>query len=299
VRAVLGRAHQPALAVAAVAVLSLFTGCALQHDARTKLGTVPEFHPELGLEAIQGYLDPKLLPDSRALVPPPPAPGSAAFAHDEEVARNTFALRDTPRFQLAASDYELKLPVIISDFSCALKVQVTKENAPYLYTLLSRSFTDLGLSTYAAKNHYERQRPFQVNNEAMAVPEAREALSKDPSYPSGHTAVGWGFALILSEIAPDRDNEILARGRAYGESRIVCNHHWYSDVLWGGAMGSATVARLHADPTFHADLEAAKAEYAALRARGLPLTCDCEAEAEAMALGFQAGGVASQVDKVK
>ena len=84
----------------------------------------------------------------------------------------------------------------------------------------------------------------------LAVPEARAFLEKDPSYPSGHTALGWGFALILSEIAPDRANEILARGRAFGESRIVCNHHWYSDVVWGRFMGAATVARLHADPTF-------------------------------------------------
>ena len=110
----------------------------------------------------------------------------------------------------------------------------------------------------------------------MAVPEAREALEKDPSYPSGHTAIGWGFALILTEIAPDRADEILARGRAFGESRIVCNHHWYSDVVWGRFMGAATVARLHADPTFRADMEAAKAEFAALRAKGLPPTRDCD-----------------------
>ena len=86
-------------------------------------------------------------------------------------------------------------------------------------------------------------------------------------------------------------NEILARGRAFGESRIVCNHHWYSDVVWGRFMGAATVARLHADPTFRADLEAAKAEFAALRAKGVPPTGDCKAEAAALALGFQASSV--------
>ena len=86
-------------------------------------------------------------------------------------------------------------------------------------------------------------------------------------------------------------NEILARGRAFGESRIVCNHHWYSDVVWGRFMGAATVARLHADPTFLADLEAAKAEFAALRAKGVPPTGDCKAEAAALALGFQASSV--------
>jgi acid phosphatase (class A) len=220
--------------IAGILAFSLFTGCA--KDARTKLGTVPEFHPEMGLGALQGYLDPKMLPDSLALIPPPPLAGSAALAHDEEVARSTFRLRDTPRFALAASDFDLKLPHLTSDFSCALNALITKEDTPYLYTLLSRAFSDLAMSTYAAKNHYLRKRPFQENNEPIGVPDARAFLEKDPSYPSGHTAVGWGFALILSEIAPDRAEEILDRGRSFGESRIVVNHHWYSDVVWGRFM---------------------------------------------------------------
>ena len=282
------------LAAALVGVLAFTTTIARAADslsARTQLGTIPEFHPELRLGALQGYLAPTNLPNSLLLIPPPPAPGSAAFALDLEVAQHTFALRDTPRFALAASDFDLKVPHFVEVFSCALNTQITKENAPYLYNLLSRAFTDIGLSTYAAKNYYKRTRPFQYNHEPMAVPEARAFLEKDPSYPSGHTALGWGYALILTEIAPDRDNDILARGRAFGESRIVCNHHWFSDVVWGRFMGAATVARLHADPTFLADLEAGKAEFATLRAKGVPPTGDCKAEAAALALGFQSSSV--------
>ena len=40
---------------------------------------VPEIRPGM----MAGYLDRKLLPDSRALLPPPPAPGSAAQAADD------------------------------------------------------------------------------------------------------------------------------------------------------------------------------------------------------------------------
>ena len=284
---------QTLLAGALVCALAFTSTIALadSSSARTKLGTIPEFHPELGLGALQGYLDLKDIPDSLALVPPPPAPGSTAYALDVETAKDTFALRDTPRFALAASDFDLHLTNFIADYSCALNVQITKDNAPYLFNLLSRAFSDIGLSTYAAKNFYKRERPFQVNGAPLAVPAARAFLEKDPSYPSGHTSLGIGFALILSEIAPDRANELLARGRAFGESRIVCNHHWASDVVWGGFMGAATVARLHANPTFLADLETAKAEYAALRAKAAPLTCDCAAEAAALAQGFQAESI--------
>src|SRR4051812_16332785 len=97
-----------------------------------------------------------------------------------------------------------------------------------------------------------------------------------------------GIVLILSELSPDRADELLARGRAFGESRNVVTHHWYSDVAWGRVVGAATVARLHANPTFRADLDAAGDELAAVRAKGVPPTGDCEAEAKALALGFQA-----------
>lgn len=277
------------LAIALVAALAFTTSIA--RADRTKLGTIPEVHAELKLGALQGYLDPRAMPDSLALIPPPPAPGSAAFALDVEVAQNTFPLRGGPRFALAEADFELSVPHFIEVFSCALNTTITKENAPYLYNLLSRSFTDIGGSTYAAKNHYKRQRPFQYNHQPLAAPAAREFLEHDASYPSGHTALGWGYALILTELAPDRANEILARGRAFGESRIVCNHHWFSDVVWGRFMGAAVVARLHADPTFLADLEAAKVEFAELRAKGVPPTGDCQAEAAALALGYQASSV--------
>lgn len=280
--------------LAAVALITTIARTGLAADsssARTKLGQVPEIHPELKLGALQGYLDAKAMPDSLALIPPPPAPGSTAFALDVEIAQNTFPLRDGPRFKLAEADFELNVPSFVRAFSCALNTTITKENAPYLWNLLSRSFTDIGGCTYGAKNHYKRQRPFQYNHEPLAAPAAREFLSKDPSYPSGHTALGWGYALILTELAPDLENQILARGRAFGESRIVCNHHWYSDVVWGRFMGAATVARLHADPTFLADLEAAKGELAKLRAKGVPPTGDCQAEAAALALGYQASSV--------
>lgn len=76
---------------------------------------------------------------------------------------------------------------------------------------------------------------------------------------------------------------ILARGRAFGESRVVCNVHWYSDVVAGRFMGAAAVARLHGDPIFLAEVEAAKAEFAALQAKGVGPARDCDLEEEVLA----------------
>ena len=262
-----------------LACIAIIGGCA-SYEGRSKPTAVPEFRPGL----LVGYLPTKTLPNSLALLPPPPATGSAAFALDEEVARRTFVLRGTPRFTLALSDYDLRFPHAAGTFSCALNAPITEQDTPQLYMLLRRTLTDAGLSTYAAKDHYNRNRPFALNNEPICAPETKPELEKDGSYPSGHTAVGWAWALILTEISPEQTDAILARGRAFGENRNICNHHWHSDVVWGRFMGAATVARLHADPTFRADLEAAKAELAAVRAKSLKPTRDCSVEASAMAL---------------
>ena len=64
----------------------------------------------------------------------------------------------------------------------------------------------------------------------------------------------------MRKIAPARAEAVLTRGRAYGESRLICNAHWQSDVAEGRLMGASTVARLHADAAFRDDLEAAHAE---------------------------------------
>src|SRR4029453_15143751 len=57
---------------------------------------VPEIRPGL----LAGYLG-KALPDSLALLPAPPAPGSAAFRNDEAVAHAMQALQGPPRYAQA------------------------------------------------------------------------------------------------------------------------------------------------------------------------------------------------------
>jgi acid phosphatase (class A) len=163
-----------------------------------------------------------------------------------------------------------------------MDVPISQEQTPHLNMLLRRTLLDAGLSTYAAKDTYNRKRSFVVKGDASCTPAEEPALTKDGSYPSGHAALGWAWALVLSEVAPERTNALLARGLAFGQSRVICGVHWQSDVNTGRVMGSAAVAVLHSDPTFTAQLAAAKAEVADARARNLHANADCKAEAAAL-----------------
>lgn len=245
-----------------------------------KAAAVPEVWPGY----LAGYLQKDAIPDSVSLVPPPPPAGSAALAADEEANRKALALRGTPRFALATEDANLFFPRAAGTFSCALGAPVTEADTPHLYLLLRRVLSDAGASTGRAKDTYKRPRPFLANRQPTCAPSEEAEIGKQGSYPSGHSAAGWTWALVLAEAEPDRANEIFARGREFGQSRVVCNVHWQSDVTEGRVMGAATVARLHADSAFLADLEAAKKELAAVRARGLAPLRDCNAETAALAV---------------
>lgn len=228
---------------------------------------------------LKGYLPEDKLLDSAAFVPPAPREGSARQALDTAWAADMLRLRGNPRWNMAIRDADLSFPAAPDAFACALGFEITEADTPALYLLLWRSMTDIGLSSYSAKNAYQRERPFMRDDTPICTPKDEDALRSDGSYPSGHTAVGWGWALILSELAPERTEMFLERGRAFGESRNVCNVHWYSDVVAGRLVGAAAVARLRANSDFVAAMNAARAEIASVRAGQPTIANDCALEA--------------------
>ncbi|CAN5418731.1 phosphatase PAP2 family protein [soil metagenome] len=228
----------------------------------------------------KGYLS---LPtvDSLAIAPPPPAMGSAAEARDVAASRAALALRATPRWALATADADVFGPRITGALSCAAQVDIGPATTPRLDALLHRTMTDLALSGSVIKRSFNRPRPFMVNGEQTCTPDWEPLLRKDGSYPSGHSAIGYGWGLILAQLLPDRAAALVARGRAFGDSRRVCNVHWLSDVEEGRVTAAMTVARLNADPAFLADLDAARAELKT--AHAAPQGCEAEAGALALA----------------
>lgn len=267
-------------ALANTVLAGLLIGCQTTPAPPISAAAVGEVRTGSGL--LNGYLDRKVLPDSLALLPRPPAAGSAQSVADLETYKATRALRDTPRWALAVQDNELKFPAAAETFSCALDMPISEQATPHLNMLLRRTLVDAGLATYRAKDTYNRKRPFAELGETTCVPHEEARLAKDGSYPSGHAALGWAWGLLLAELAPERTDALVQRGHAFGQSRVICGVHWQSDVDTGRVVGAAAVARLHADATFRAQALLAKAEIDEARKKGLKSTRDCAAEAAAL-----------------
>jgi acid phosphatase (class A) len=245
-------------------------------NAETPKVTDPHF------QLAPGYLQPKDLPDSRELLGPPPADGSAALARDEAARAATIPLRGKARWDLARLDADLQFPQPAKNFSCAMGISITEKKTPHLYRLMQKILTDAGLSTYGVKNAHNRIRPFVVHNEGTCWPDQEPLLRNDGSYPSGHTAAGWAWALTLTEINPARTNALLKRGMEFGQSRVICNAHWQSDVDAGRIMGAATVAKLHSNPEFLADVKAARKEVTAAKVKSAISQLSCAGEDAAL-----------------
>jgi acid phosphatase (class A) len=271
--AVLSGARWPVLG------LVVLSGCA---SAPPPPPPPPTELAELRPGYVVGYLQPDQWPNSLALLSPPPVAGSAAIAADEEQYKSTRVLRGSPRWLQASKDAELEFPKATETYSCALAIPVSAQATPHLNMLLRRVRADASRAVDKVKDSYKRKRPFQQFGDASCTPK-EDARMKSDSYPSGHTSIGWAWALTLAEIAPDRSTEILSRGLAFGESRMICGVHWKSDIDAGRITGSATVSRLHADPVFVAQMALAKKEIDNARAAGLKPALDCAAEARALA----------------
>ncbi len=191
-----------------------------------------------------------------ALAGPPPAADSA------EAAADRLAMRPTPSAErmaqavadLAFDPWRAFAPVMGETF--------TQARLPATARVLSATTAALSGPINSAKAEYDRPRPYAANRAVLQCDELPANASNGGSYPTGHGAGGWAWALVLAELTPSRADAILQRGRDFGESRVICGYHFPSDIDAARLIAAGVVARLHADPAFRRDLEAARRELA-------------------------------------
>lgn len=223
------------------------------------------------------YLAADQYPDGMTILPPPPVAGSAAATLDMAVFRATRKLEGSPRWRIAAADV-INAP--LERNACAMGMVLEARRAPALVRLLDRAGT--GPVVGKVKAAYQVPRPYL--REDGPICEAKTAhLAGNGDYPSGHTANGWLEAQILAQVMPERAAAILARGRAYGESRAICGSHSKSAVEAGYMAGASVFAVLQTSPAYQRDMAAARQELAKLRATApQPDAAACAAEATAL-----------------
>lgn len=213
-----------------------------------------------GQEA-QPYFNGEELPNALHYLPAPPKGNSAKFEYDKAQYFHGKKIRATERGEVARKDAEYSIRRMSQIFSKPFGIEISQENTPQIWKLLTDAAKTADLACDSAKMKYMRPRPYMVLNEPTLVPEDEEVLSHNGSYPSGHTTLGWTTALLLLEINPTMQDELLRVGFEYGQSRVIAGFHWQSDVDAGRLVASAALARMHTNKTFLKQLKKAQKEY--------------------------------------
>ena len=207
-------------------------------------------------------LDSTQMPDAVRFLPPPPDTASAAFQYDQAQYRwGKEQRKDSTRLAIAVGDAIWSIDNICKIYSGVLGFEISEQNAPAIYRMLTLGLLSTDQAGKLPKSHYMRTRPYVFYNEPTIYPGDEKWLRTNGSYPSGHTILGWSAALLLTEVAPDHADTILARGYMYGQSRVIAGYHWQSDVDAARLVASAAVARLHADKRFLKLMKKARREY--------------------------------------
>jgi acid phosphatase (class A) len=190
-------------------------------------------------------------PDGIVLLSPPPAAGSAEEAADLASVRAVCFGRTAEEEKRARSDDKLSFDI----FAPAIGPVFELGKLPKTQALLERVKKDIGEVIDTAKNHWRRQRPYQMDTH-LAIGKPEPSFS----YPSGHSTRGTVYALVLAEVFPARQAAIIATGRQIGWDRVVFGKHFPTDIYAGRVLGQAIVHELLTSPAFAHDLAEAKAE---------------------------------------
>jgi acid phosphatase (class A) len=250
---------QPATpkAVLILAIMAAITPAAAQPapaPAMMAAGAVP----------LPGYVAEKPVLTLIKLLPPPPEPGSSDARADAFLYRSSKAGIGGPEWQRAITQLSLTSPGYVKGVSCALGAALSPAATPATLTLLRRAGGDLGRAVTAAKEYYKRPRPFTTDSGRACDPDAAKDGGKalGYAYPSGHSAAGWLWGLILADARPERSAALLKFGKETGDLRVACRVHWASDVAGGRLLATALYQQIADTTDYKADLLKARAELA-------------------------------------
>ncbi len=212
-----------------------------------------------------GYLAGKPPVDILKLLPAPPKPGSAQDAADRAAYAASAAGVGGAEWQAAIGQLSPTSPEFVKAISCAVGTPMSLTATPATMMMVARASVDMIGPMTQAKEAYRRPRPFTTDKGKACDPISDDGVGArlGYAYPSGHSGIGWLWALILSDVAPAKADAIRSFGMATGDLRVACRVHWLSDVANGRILATSVYQRIAAEPQYQADLKRAVAEIAA------------------------------------
>jgi acid phosphatase (class A) len=187
------------------------------------------------------------------LLAPPPAAQSELQRLDLDAVLELQRGRTPSQAERAVADNDLSIFRIAGE---VLGPNFTAARVPKTTTFFGRLNEDARSLLLATKDVWDRPRPFKVSTEVKAV----GALPANGSYPSGHATRGYLAAILFATMVPEKSGSLFARGREYGQNRVLAGVHFPTDIEAGRIGATAMAAEFMQNAAFTKDLAEAKAE---------------------------------------
>lgn len=173
------------------------------------------------------------------LLPQPPAPGTAAQAANVQILNSVMSTATPQMTTKAQAD---SVPSVF-DFSTVLGADFTAQNLPATNAFFIKVTINTQNANDTLKNIYNSQGPVSA-----------------ASYPSSHALLGLIDGVLLGDMLPEKQGQLLTYGVQYGLNRLILGQHWPTDVSAAQMETGIFLADLFASPQFQSDFNRAKAE---------------------------------------
>jgi acid phosphatase (class A) len=190
--------------------------------------------------------------DYKTILPGPPAPDSDVAKQDIDEVLQLQESRTPAEIEHARSEVDLS-PYVFSQV-------IGPWFSPDIVTQTDGMLREVDSETAAivdqSKKFYARPRPFVADSRAKPCVQLEDTFS----YPSGHATHSMLLALVLSEIFPEKRNELILLAQQIGHDRVLGGVHYPSDVEAGQKLAEAIFNAMKQSPNFQQQIERAKIE---------------------------------------
>jgi len=197
-------------------------------------------------------------PHGELFLPSPVESTGRRYLGDMEYYFMSKAQRGTERGRQAEADCDLSDEALMGGFSDAIGLDINTESTPHIAELVKRASAVLQECAVATGRAAEYRESPVSSLETASEEDRAKGVS---CYPSVTAETGWGIALLLVEVAPERQNMILAHGFEMGRSSMILGQSFATDVMAARLMAAASVGRMHSDKELLKLIDKASEEY--------------------------------------